>query len=280
MSKPVNTVVQFCLPKDNNFSNSDEFFDSLIELSKETDSDEDKWGGFLGESYLKDALRNKIDESDYKKYEHPGEDTISTIKETVKNAGNTAQKELQNPNAPLKVFVYPWFPGEDMEVFEGTMGTTFWAGSFHLYIDLESFSQSALRETVVHEYNHAVRLNYFSPFKQTMLEAMVMEGLAEIFREEVLGGEPASWSQALTKDRAKKALRKLEDKFDVQTDDRELYQEIFFGQGDYDRWTGYSCGYHIVKSYRSNNSDISWKKLVQKEPMAILEKSGLVSEVK
>lgn len=171
------------------------------------------------------------------------------------------------------MFVYPWFPSEDMEEFEGTMGTTFWSGTFHVYIDTKNFSFSALEETIAHEYNHCVRFNYFSPFEQTMLEAIIMEGLAEHFREEVVGGEPSPWSKALSRKKVKQTLKKLDRELYTSTENRELYEDIFFGGDKYERWTGYSAGYAIVGSYRNKREEVSWRKLIKIKSEEILEDS-------
>lgn len=264
-----------CFPEQEEFSDEDNFLEKLIDLSKEeTNEGEDElWGGFLGEEYLKDALQNKINKDDHKKYDQPGKKIVRKIRKTIEDTSNKCQTELPNPNDLLRIFIYPWFPSEDMQEFEGTMGTTFWAGTFHIYIDVSNFSLTALEETVAHEYNHCIRLNYFSPFEQTILEAMIMEGFAEHFREDVIGGERAPWTQALNPDEIKQALKKLDDSLHVKTENRELYEDIFFGGDNYKRWTGYSAGYLIVDSYLQENQEVSWKELIKKDPLEILKKS-------
>jgi len=273
MKNKPETIIKFCLPEKESFESTNDFMTDLVSASTETDSDQDKWGGFLGEPYLKDALWNKFNENDYQKYEHPDEGVVSAIQETAKPVAHNAQKELSNPNSALKIFVYPWFPSEKMDAFEGVLGTTYWTGSFHLYIDFQDFSNSSLKKTVAHEYNHSIRLNHFSPFEQTMLEAIIMEGLAEVFREEVVGGNPAPWAKALTKNEVKEALDQLKDDFNTKTENDELFQDIFYGGDKFKQWTGYSCGYRIVTSYRSDNPNISWENLIKKNPEKILRGS-------
>lgn len=72
MSKKAETIVKLCFPKQTDFSDPDEFMDKLITLSEE--KGKDNWGGFLGKSYLKDALQNKIDDGNHEKYQQPGKD--------------------------------------------------------------------------------------------------------------------------------------------------------------------------------------------------------------
>jgi len=276
------TKIYFCFPHDSQSKNLKDFIDELVEKSKEsTDSEESKWGGFLGKSYLADALKNKFGDKNYDEYTTPDNKILKQIKSNVVDTLEKSRKVLPSRKRPVRVFVYPWFPEENEKVFEGVMGMTFFEGTFHLYIDTENFSTKSLQDTTAHEYNHSVYFSYHHPFKQSILEAVILEGLAEHFREEVVGGKPAPWSIALKKGEAVEQFRDLKEKGylninmeDSNEDYWSFYEEVFYGKGDkYKRWTGHSIGYHIIEALKSASLNISWQSLIKQKPKKILEKS-------
>ena len=283
MNNPRKTTrIYFCFPDDVQSKNLKNFIDKLVEQSKEnTDDEESKWGGFLGKSYLADALKNKFDNKNYEKYTTPDNKILKKIKSDTEDSLEKSRKVLPSRKRPVRVFVYPWFPGENEKVFEGVIGTTFFGSTFHLYIDTENFSTKSLKDTTAHEYNHSVYFSYHHPFKQSILEAVILEGLAEHFREKVIGGKPAPWSIALEKDGAVEQFKDLKEKgyLDINMQDSNedywsFYEEVFYGKGSkYKQWTGHSIGYHIIEALKSASSGISWENLIKQKPEKILEKS-------
>lgn len=277
MNETEETVkIYSCFPETNDFDDLEEFIRILVDKSKEDTAadEEEKWGGFLGKSYLAEALKNKFhDDDDYKKYSPPSSDAIEKILNSIKNSTAKSQEKLQNEESPLRVFVYPWFPNESDQIFRGTMGTAFWANSFHLYIDTNDFSTESLENTVVHEYNHAMYFNHHSPFEQTMLGVIIMEGLAENFRDDVNGGNPSPWAVAIEEKDVKNQLDDIKEYLDSSAENNDLYKEIFYGSGKYKRWIGYSIGYRIVNSFMSSHLDMKWEDLMKLEPSMIIKKS-------
>lgn len=273
--------IYLCFTETDSFDSLEEFIDALVKKSKEDTSieEEEKWGGFFGGSYLSEALKNKFSGNGYQSYSIPKNETLGEIKVTIEDAIKSCQRILPSEQGPIRIFVYPWFPGEDEQVFNGVMGTTFFGNTFHLYIDTKNFSAEALKNTIAHEFNHAIYFNYHHPFKQTILEAMVLEGLAEHFREDVVGGQSAPWSNALNENEARGQFERMEKlgyiTIGLEENPEEywnFYGKVFYGKGeDYKRWTGYSIGYQIIKTVVNNGSDISWKNLMKMEPEEILE---------
>jgi uncharacterized protein YjaZ len=279
------TKIQFCFPEKSDFKSSDYFLDALIELSVEepTNNGHERWGGFWEPSSLKDSLERKLGEDRYMKYRSITKTQKDEIEKVIQAAADTCQKALPTPEPPMRIFVYPWFSNE--AVFEGTMGTNFWQNTFHLYINTSEFTIESLREVVAHEYNHAIFSN--NDFKRTILQPIVMEGLAEHFREDVMGGSSAPWGVALDHNEAAEKLTEIKEKNQLYVtlgDSKKeyeaygnLYDKIFFGDSDeYPRWTGYSIGYRLISAYRKKHSDTSWEDLTQTDPETILAESGFV----
>lgn len=129
-----------------------------------------------------------------------------------------------------------------------------------------------LAKSVAHEYSHLTI--YDVGGWKTVLDYLVMEGVAENFREEVLGGGRAPWTVALTEKEARSVLERLKEKFN--TDAREIYTQLFFGSNEYKRWSGYTIGYFIVKKFREKHPKLKWKSIIRLGSSEILEKSGML----
>lgn len=114
--------------------------------------------------------------------------------------------------------------------------------------------------TLAHELHHTIRWQ-----KQvegdTLLEAMVFEGLADHFAIEVTGrNKPSPWSYALTSKQKKIFLKKAMDEWSKPTYNHNLW---FFGAHPeiVPRWTGYTLGYDLVGSYLRANLGMTASKL-------------------
>jgi uncharacterized protein YjaZ len=205
-------------------------------------------------------------------YESLNGSTVTKIRENTKEVIQKCQSKLPLPNEQLNIFIMPWFPGENEKVFRGTMGYAPWESTFHLQIDPRGFSIESIRETVAHEYNHAVYLCHHISANTTIFDSMIMEGFAENFREEMVGGDQAPWSVALSEEEAKKAFKDLQGSLDKI--DHSLHNKIFFGSEDYKRWTGYSVGYRIVSDFLQNRDQVEWSKVMKMDSQDIIEKSS------
>lgn len=203
---------------------------------------------------------------------HPlGKDIEEQINSTVEEVIGDCADLLPFGDSTLYIFVLPWFPGEDEEMFEGTMGQAPWQNTIKLYVDTNDFSFESLRETIAHEYNHAIFFQNIPSAQKTILDSVIMEGLAENFREVAVGGEPAEWSTALKNNEIVEALGKLKGSFDAY--DYNIYNDLFYGGDRFQRWTGYSIGYQVVKSYLKQKDNIAWEKVMNTDPQKILEGS-------
>ena len=129
------------------------------------------------------------------------------------------------------------------------------------HLDFKKALKDELSFILAHELHHTIRWQ-----KQvegdTLLEAMIFEGLADHFAQEVTGrSKPSPWSYALTSEQKKAFLKKASEMWNEPTYDNDLW---FFGSKPniIPRWTGYTLGYDLVFAYLQVNHGSSASKLV------------------
>lgn len=120
--------------------------------------------------------------------------------------------------------------------------------------------KTTLPATIAHELHHSVR--WRKPgYGNTLLEALVTEGLADHFVKEVIDIKPPlPWTRALSGAALKKMLMRAKRSFHEPYD----HQAWFFGSKELNipRWSGYSLGFHIIGEYLKKNPGVHASKLV------------------
>lgn len=101
--------------------------------------------------------------------------------------------------------------------------------------------------TLAHEMHHSARIRRGPGYGTTLLEALVTEGLADHFAEE-LYPHPAGfpWDRALTRAQLAEQWARARSRLH---DDGYDHERWFFGGAKTPRWTGYTIGYEITRRY-------------------------------
>jgi uncharacterized protein YjaZ len=269
--------IQFCFPRiphgKEAIKNKRELVRLIAELMQGNGSIE--YAGYPRDKYLYKDLLQHIGNGNIATYKIPSAVQRWYIIKNIYSAIQKCHKKLSLPTKNF-VFVFPWLTNKEDLVFEGVMGFTPYSSVFHLFISPQAFTRKSLISTVVHELNHAV-FYYFHRkdfSKCTLLDHIITEGLAENFREEVLGGKSAPWSVAVAEketSRVISAVRPL-----LHSKSSRIRQEVLFGGRRFKRWTGYSIGYWIVKSFRRKYSEMSWEEIVKMDTKDIFAKSAFM----
>ena len=192
------------------------------------------------------------------------------IQETILATVKKCNKVLPSPTK-IFIFVFPWFPVKNDEVFKGSFGFTPYHRVMHIFISSQNFISKSLADSVAHEINHIISY-YYHPDrygKWSLLDCMVNEGLAENFREEVIDKKSSPWAIALTKKEAFEVLKSINSLLDSQ--DSHIHQKILFGNAKYKRWTGYSIGYWLVKEFRRRHQELTWEEIMKTKSEDFLE---------
>lgn len=205
-------------------------------------------------------------------------------KEIAGIIGRTIEKCHESlPFEPVRVFVFPTFNPFVKDRMSGVTGFGF--GAIRLFINPNVKGwKTALKECVGHEFNHVVYNKYhrretvldnvIAGQRETLLDSIIYEGLAEPFREHVVGGKQAPWSKALTLRECKRIFSRIEKLLSSKSP--KVYRSVFFDSKNekYPLWSGYSIGYQIVRNFLKNNEEMSWEEIMRLKPKEILEKSG------
>lgn len=134
--------------------------------------------------------------------------------------------------------------------------------------DFDRTIRGHLPRTLAHELHHAARWQAVG-YGQTLLEAVVTEGLASHFEMEVFGGKPQRWDTALELRQVAKFMSVAEKEFHQKD---YSHQDWFFGSAKrkIPRWAGYALGYHLVRSYLAKHPKQPASKLVSLPARKIL----------
>lgn len=268
IKSPLNADFIFCIDYDSGNRDKDKFLKKLMSNIYKTSIG---YAGFKTKKSLKEYLKWQI---------FGGEDLDAVpelnfnrreIIEKIEIGIKKCHKVLPSEFALERIFVFPTFNPFVKNKMSGVTGFGAGRNTIHLFINPEVKGWGvALKETICHEFNHVVYHKYQK--RKTLLDNLIFEGLAENFRECVVGGNHAPWVKALSLRDCKKIFSKLE-RF-LNSRGEEIYYKVFFEGKEYPIWSGYAIGYHIAKKFLVNNEGISWEEILRLTPKQILNKSG------
>lgn len=208
-------------------------------------------------------------------------------KEIAEQAIQNAAEHLPRTDINARVVILPG-DGESsvlVQQMRGVLGFSLGAQVVLTFVWPTDNWQQWLGYTMTHEYAHLVRNHLFprglaggrlvymrTQEPETLLDAMIAEGLADTFASGLMENLSPPWISALTPDVEgriwPKVLRRL-----AVSDPSEIRRVLF---GDNDRiptWTGYTIGHHIVRSFMKLNVDIPLERMITMPASAIYEAS-------
>lgn len=146
---------------------------------------------------------------------------------------------------------------------EGYSGFGGIPGFMFLIIVPNEFNRTRLKSALAHEFNHNVRFTY-EPFNHgdvSVEDYLVIEGLAEVFAEELYGVESRGpWVQEYDKEEMDYTIEVMKDGREARGFDQvsaymygdEVAKEQGYAPVGLSRNAGYTVGYHLVKAYLKN----------------------------
>lgn len=185
----------------------------------------------------------------------------------VKRGLTRCIKEI--PLKEISVFIFPTDDNFIKEKMEGVAGACLWKNTALVFIHKDS-KLTNLPKTVVHEYCHAYSLNFIK--RETLKDHLVFEGMAENFVMSVIGGGESPWVNSLNRKESMRIFQKLRKQMSSRR--IELYKELFFGEGDYPLWAGYSIGYRLVSDCLRKTENKDWSRLLRIPSDEVISHSG------
>jgi len=262
--------IEFYFPeKGNGIKSKKELVDRILEMMKKKESI--TYAGHTDEEGLREGILKHLGNANIEKYKPLSKLQKEEIQKQIGETISECNKHLPLPTKNY-VFVFPYLPAENEKVFEGIMGVARYSCVFHLFISPELWSSKVLANTVAHELNHTIFYYYhYDDFNNyTLLDEMLLEGLAENFREQIVDKTPALWAIALNQKEALKTLDSMDDKL-LSSKEPKTIQGVLFGNERFKRWTGYSIGYWLVKKLIQKKPDLSWNEIMKLQPKEILK---------
>ena len=261
--------IEFYFPEGRNgIKNKQRLADSILDMMRKRGST--AYAGSLDEAGIYEGIVQHLGDADISQYKPLSKSQRKEIQKQIKEIIQKCDNYLPIP-VKNYIFVFPYLPTEKDSAFEGVMGVARYSCVFHIFLSLDFWSPKALVDTVAHELNHTIFYYYhYDDFNNyTLLDEMIIEGLAENFREQVTGGMPTPWAVALAQEEAFDTLDSVNRL--LSSKDNDIHRDILFGNDEYKRWAGYSMGYWIVKELIHKRPDLSWEKIMKLNSKEILE---------
>ena len=184
-------------------------------------------------------------------------------KAIVEEALQRCAQALPRPDLAARVLILPG-DGESRVLtsqMKGVIGLSLGAQVTLIFLWPTGDWKRWLAYTISHEYTHLVRNLLFpralmgsklvyqkSQEPETLLDAMVSEGISDAFARELYPDLEPMWINALTLEAEESVWPKVRRRM-LASDTSEIRRMLF---GDNDRipvWTGYAIGYKIVRGY-------------------------------
>ncbi len=217
-----------------------------------------------------------------------GDPEISQLIETLAELDDTgpqavtreslavASSALPRPDLSARMFIFPG-DGESAVLVRqlgGVLGFSLGANATLLFVWPRGDWKANLRYNVVHEYAHLVRNLLFprgiaggrlvymkTQQPETLLDAMVAEGISDCFAQECLDGARPRWMDTQDESGLMKMWPRIHRRFGIS--DMTEIRRFLFGDGDrVPAWTGYALGYKIARRYMDLNPDTTMRRLV------------------
>lgn len=198
------------------------------------------------------------------------------------------QEALPRPDLSSRVLLLPGDPESRVltRQMHGVIGVSLGSGAMLVFLWPCPRWQEWLSYTVAHEYAHLVRNHLFprglvggrlvflkSQEPETLLDAMVAEGVADAFALSLHPHMRPPWLDALSPEVEARLWPRFRRRLGVG--DTAEIRRFLFGDGDrVPVWAGYTLGYRIVRAYLQRYPRASPADLVALSARAIYEAGG------
>lgn len=153
------------------------------------------------------------------------------------------------PDVPIFIFPIDQTNRKIEREYRGRSGIAFHNKLF-LFLS-QNVHKGDIESLFIHEYHHVCRLAAVTKSEEafTIIDTIIMEGLAENAVRETLGEEAVSnWTKLYGPDQCERFYQRIILPQKEMKRDHAKFNQLMFGTGFYPNMLGYSVGYHIVKT--------------------------------
>jgi uncharacterized protein YjaZ len=193
---------------------------------------------------------------------------------------NSASKSIDTIGQYLrsrKLYVYV-FPSNDTFLSEMMDGVGGYPTDQTIVLTINSQNikdfENAIEKTVLHESVHLITLERHDI--NSTFDQIIMDGLSEVFCEDIGGHESSQCANSISYDDSKKIFFDI--KKQIIDDNMVMSEEIFYGTANYPLWAGYAIGYNIVRSFIKNHPDVTWETMFEMSFVQILNGSDFAKD--
>jgi len=225
--------------------------------------DEIGYAGYKSKKWLKNALNNFGVDGKNVEFLDKNKDKIKKIVEESINKCENFFDDIIN------IFIFHSSDNFIKEKMGGVNGFTPWKKTILIFINPTESWEGYLKSTLIHEITHTIT-KYYGANNYTLGQSFIHEGIAENFREYLLKRR-MPWTQAISREDSIKIFRGIRQL--LNKEDYKIHGELFFGEGKYPNWTGYTIGYYLVKEYlnkKFKEGRIDWKEVFKIKSEEIL----------
>ena len=213
-------------------------------------------------------------------------------RDVAREALEIASESMPRPDLSARMFIFMGDGESSVLVNQlgGVLGFSLGANATFLFVWPRGEWDANLRYNVVHEYAHLVRNLLFprgisggrfvymkTQRPETLLDAMVAEGIADCFAQERLDGARPRWMESYDESVSPRMWPRVHRRFGV-SDSAEI-RRFLFGDGDrVPAWTGYALGYTIVRRFLDRNPNVGVRHLVSMNAADVYHGSGIESD--
>ncbi|HEX5564062.1 MAG TPA: DUF2268 domain-containing protein [Sporosarcina sp.] len=170
--------------------------------------------------------------------------------EISSNEMKQLQRKWNGPSVP--VFIFPSDIDNKVLVreFNGKSGLAY-ADKIFLFISPQN-TETEIKAILTHEYNHVCRLSKFPKREDdcTLLDTIILEGLAEMAVTERFGKDAASqWTSLYSDQELDRLWKKIVYPNRHHVKDSRIHEKVLYGLGNYPRMAGYAVGYYLVRRF-------------------------------
>jgi uncharacterized protein YjaZ len=165
------------------------------------------------------------------------------------------KRKWKGPDIPIFIFPMNESNARLMKEGKGKSGVSFIDKLFLFLTPIDDLKQ--LEALFVHEYHHVCRMNGLkkSPAEYTLLDSIILEGLAEHAVAENCGDKfTGEWSRRYSTEYLGGFWENdVLEKLSINRNERQ-HDQILFGLGSRPRLLGYAIGYEIIKQCKQHEN--------------------------